>query len=254
MVSIIYKKYGLKINAIWFCNDEDILISQSKADLVFLHGADNNTFKSGIVNLQHTLITDLQDVSEDIFKQINKNYRYEINRSKKENVRCMVFEAAQLKKDIKIIENFKREYDDFTKLKGIDNTYNESAMEKYIENGNLMLTKAFQDKEDYAQHVYVCDGINARLLYSVSNFRSEGIDRNLIGRANKHLHWNDIEYLKGNGYKVLDWGGVSNIVDPNGIDLFKKGFGGQEKEYYNIIIGKSLLGKLAVLAKKVKRG
>jgi len=250
MVSVIYKKHGLRINAIWFCPDISKAIIQSKADLIFFHGVRNNSFKNAIASMQYTLITDLSVSAEDIFKQIGKNCRYEINRAKKENVECLVFEADALKNNSAILRTFKRDYDDFTKQKGITNTYNEWAMEKYIEYGNVILTKAFRGTEDYAQHVYVCDGENARLLYSVSNFRTEGVDRNLIGRANKYLHWNDIQYLQNISFQTLDWGGVSSVMNSNGVDKFKKEFGGYEDQYYNIIIGKSLIGRLAVLIKK----
>ena len=125
-------------------------------------------------------------------------------------------------------------------------------MERYVENDHVVLTKAFQGDEDYAQHIYVCDEKNARLLYSVSNFRTEGLDRNLIGRANKYLHWNDIQYLRNLDYQILDWGGISSMTNPNGVDKFKKEFGGSEAQYSNTIIGKSFIGKLAVLARKIK--
>lgn len=254
MIDIIYKKYWLKINAIWFCCDKSTAINQSRADIVYFHGTNNDNFKNSIINLQHTLITDLEDDSENIFKKMNKNYQYEINRSIKEKVECISFDTKDLRNNSSTIENFKQEYAEFTKLKDILNSYNECAMKIYIENDNLILTKAFHDKEVFAQHLYVCDGINARLLYSVSNFRSDGINRSLIGRANKYLHWHDIEFLKANKYKNLDWGGISSVTDPNGIDIFKKGFGGQEKTYYNEIHGKSVLGKLVVFALKMKRG
>jgi hypothetical protein len=254
MISVIYIKHGLRVNAIWFCSDTSEVINQSKADFIFLHGVRSNIFKNSIVNSQHTLITNLEETSEDIFKQISKNCRYEINRAKKENIECVVLEADALKRNPVMLSTFKREYDDFTRLKGIPNTYNEGAMDKYIENGNVILTKAFKGDEDYAQHIYVSDKKNARLLYSVSKFRTEGLDRNLIGRANKYLHWNDIQYLQSHSFQLLDWGGLSSLTDPNGVDKFKKEFGGYEDQYYNIIVGKSLIGRLVVLVKKIIRG
>lgn len=54
--------------------------------------------------------------------------------------------------------------------------------------------------------------------------------------------------------QILDWGGISSIDNPNGIDFFKKGFGGIECSYYNVIIGKTIKGKLVVWLIKLKRG
>lgn len=225
MVNVTYKKKGLNINA--------------------------------IIGKQFTLITDLTILPEEIFKQFSKNYRYEINRGKKEKVKCISYNSLDLKNDSSLLSSFKKEYEDFVKLKKIANAYNKFAMEQYIESGNIILTKAYSDEEDYAQHIYVYEDDNrkiARLLYSVSNFRTKGVDRNLIGRANKYLHWYDIQYLCNHNINILDWGGISSIDKTNGVDKFKKEFGGHEHSYYNVIIGKSLIGKLAVSLMKLKRG
>ncbi len=252
MINAIYKKHGLRINAIWFCRDTREAINHNKTDFIFFHGIQENCFINAISSIQYTLMTDLAFPSEAIFKKFSKNYQYEINRAKKENVECLIFKAGDLIKNPAILSAFKREYVDFTKIKGIQNTYNEYIMKEYIAKGNVLLTKAFKGDEDYAQHIYVCDGQDARLLYSVSNFRTEGLDRNLVGRANKYLHWNDIQYLQNHEYQTLDWGGISNMTNPNGVDKFKIEFGGHEHKYYNVIIGKSLIGWLAIFAMKVK--
>lgn len=254
MVNVVYKKKGLKINAVWFCNNTDKTIKMSRADFVFLHGVDSNSYKTAITSKQFSLTTDLKIPPEEIFKAFSKNYRYEINRAKKENVECVTYNSVDLKNNKDLLSSFKKEYDEFVKLKGIENTYNELAMEQYIETGNVILTKAFKDNVDYAQHVYVCDTETARLLYSVSNFRTEGLDSNLIGRANKYLHWYDIQYLYDSKVQLLDWGGVSSIDNPNGVDKFKKEFGGSECNYNNLIIGNSIIGKVAVRLMKLKRG
>lgn len=254
MINVTYKKYGLMINAIWFCGDVNEIEKQNKADFIFLHGIRNNVMANSFVSSQYTLITDLKESKENIFKRIDKNCRYEINRAEKEATECIVFKADDFKNDPAILDIFKGEYDNFTRLKGIQNTYNACAMEQYIENNNVILTKAFKNNVNYAQHIYLCDKENARLLHSVSNFRIKELDHNLVGRANKYLHWNDILYLQEHKFKTLDWGGVSSVISPNGVDKFKKEFKGHLDEYYNVIIGNSLLGRAAILIKKVKQG
>ncbi|MBP7434946.1 MAG: hypothetical protein KA799_02190 [Bacteroidales bacterium] len=254
MVNVVYKKKGLKINAVWFCDDVDKTIKASRADFVFLHGVYANSYKKAITSKQYSLTTDLTVPQEEIFKGFSKNYRYEINRAKKESVECIAYNSDDFKNNHHLLSMFKKEYDDFVKLKGIENTYNELAMEQYIERGSVILTKAFKDDVNYAQHVYVSDKKIARLLYSVSNFRTEGLDSNLIGRANKYLHWYDIQYLCDCKINVLDWGGISSIDGSNGVDKFKKEFGGRECSYYNVILGKSIIGKIVISLMKLKRG
>lgn len=253
MVDITYKKKGLKINTIWFSNDIEKILSRSKSDLVFFHGVDCDKYEKSIINVQYSLKTDLKIPKEEIFKGFNKNYKYEINRAKKENVECTIYNYKELINNTNLLIEFKKEYNEFVKLKGIELNYNEIAMQEYIKNKSVILTKASKNGVDYAQHIYVCDGETARLLYSVSNFRTEGLDSNLIGRANKYLHWFDIEYLCDNNFRTLDWGGVSSLESPNGIDKFKKGFGGYECKYNNMIIGNSIIGKIAINIIKLKR-
>jgi len=254
MINVIYKKKGFKINAVWFCDDIDKIINSSKADFIFFHGVSSNNYKKAIINKQFSLITDLTMTLEEIFKQFNRTYRSQINHVKNEDINCVTFDSMNLKNDSQLLSSFEKEYEDFVKLKGIPNTYNGPAMEQYIENRNVILTKAFKGEENYAQHVILYDNNTARILYSVSNFRIENLDSNFVGRANKYLHWYDIGCLKEKKINLLDWGGIQSFDNPNGVDRFKNGFGGQECSYYNVILGKSRIGKLAVLLMKLKRG
>ena len=144
-------------------------------------------------------------------------------------------------------------YNDFVKLKGVSSSYNPIAVKEYLLHNNLILTIAYFNDDKIAQHVYVCDDINAKLLYSVSIFRNEGLDKNLIGRANKGLHWFDILNFKSQKKQTLDWGGVTSFVSPNGIDKFKMGFGTEQLTTYNLTVGLSLLGKLFVFVKNLLR-
>lgn len=246
MVNIVYKKKGLKINAVWFCNDIDKLINMTNADIVFLHDVNFNKYKSSAIKKQYSLQTDLRMSSEEIFMSFSKNYRYEINRARKEDIKCIVYKSNDLENNIYLLNEFKKEYDDFVNLKKIKNAYNELAMNQYIKTNSVMLTKAFRNDINYAQHIYVCDEKNVRLLYSVSNFRTRGLDSNLIGRANKYLHFYDIEYFCKNGFEKYDWGGVHSKDASDGVDKFKREFGGDECSYYNILVGKSFVGKIAI--------
>ena len=54
---------------------------------------------------------------------------------------------------------------------------------------------------------------------------------NIIGRANKRLHWEDWMYFKKLGISTYDWGGVFAYNSDNGIDKFKEAFGGVPHDY-----------------------
>lgn len=252
MINVVYRKMGLRINAVWFIDDIDKIINTSNADIIFFHKIKIDRNRSAIMKKQDSLITDLTNPLPEIFQDFSKNYRYQINKANRENIECCVYDSKDIKNSMRILDEFKGQYEEFVQLKGIKNTYNQSAMGRYIENGNVILTKAYKDGIDYAQHIYVSDQKRSCLLYSVSNFRTNKLDTNLIGRANKYLHWFDIQYFSNKGFEVFDWGGISSLSNPNGIDNFKIKFGGKECSYYNLIIGRTVLGKLAVFLMKLK--
>lgn len=83
-------------------------------------------------------------------------------------------------------------------------------------------------------HAYICHERQhrARLLYSTS-LQQAKIDqamRNLVGRANRYLHYSDMIELKEHGYQLYDFGGwYAGIEDGKRLQInkFKEGFGGQ---------------------------
>lgn len=253
LVNVIYKKYGLKINAIWFCEDISIYQCPSKASILFFHGANKPSSGYDISFVQNTLLSDLEEPAESILMRINSKVRNQIHKAFREDIGVEVFQGDDFIKDRAIITSFKKDYIEFTKIKKIKNTYNEAAVEQYIKNGNLLLTKAFHGGQVLAQHTFVVDGSTARGLYSVSKFRSAGVDPNVIGRANKYLHWRDIQYLQEQHYKTLDWGGIKSASEPTGVDEFKLRFGGTEHSYYNVLVGNTPIGKIALSLLKLSK-
>ncbi len=75
--------------------------------------------------------------------------------------------------------------------------------------------------------------------------------KNAIGRANRALHFYDMQYMKAKGITTYDWGGVMSFEEPGGIDKFKMGFGGTPIDYFNIAIDISLKAKLAAIYRKI---
>ena len=128
---------------------------------------------------------------------------------------------------------------------------NLEQMRAYAREGALYCSRVRKDGEDLVYHSYLADETCARLLHSVSDFR-ESQDGALISRANRGLHWEDMKRFAKKGLSVYDWGGIPNPEAPNGIDQFKIKFGGEPVTYYNAIEGRSVLGKLAVLALRIK--
>lgn len=244
-------KNGIKIKRVWFCND--IKTIKNNCDIVFLYGYNEKTDK-GNCRLQYSSLIDLTKSEDELFNSIKKNVRYEINRSIKEKINNIIFTSKELKNNKEEILNFEKKYNQLYKEKGINTRLNIQTVKKYIENNMFILTKAQLGKDDLCYHAYVINGEKTRLLYSCSNFRNNDKEtKNLIARANKFLHWEDIKYFKLNNYLIYDFGGITSFEKPNGIDKFKLSFSGSKTKYFNIVYANTLKGKCALFLKKILR-
>jgi len=168
----------------------------------------------------YTIVNPLDISEEEIFKRFTRTVRNEVRRCEKENVQCGLIENA---------DEFRRFHNDFAAAKG---TYlaDKGLIDGYKE--NLVITCAKRDGKVLAAHAYLCDrgAGTVRLLFSSNARLTERFDVNLVGRANKFLHFRDMLYFKEHGYAVYDFGGFAyNTSDKErqGINSFKRSFGGE---------------------------
>jgi hypothetical protein len=116
---------------------------------------------------------------------------------------------------------------------------------------HLAVTQMTNAAEVLVMHCYIMDkGIGrGTLWHSASQFRgADGEDaqqrRNLIGRANRLLHFRDMTWLRDQGFKTYDFGGyAANTTDPalQHINEFKDSFGGELVEESNYASAASTL-------------
>lgn len=250
MVQITYRKKGIRITQLWF--SESMITSHSlKTDILFYHGipqrqADNKCLFTEF----HTLVSDLCLSEEDLLSRINKNVRYEIRRNCKEEVDYRVFLPSKLQQKPEIILQFADMYEAMYRQKGQKAVFNKIQFLEYLKQKAILLSAIYQNGLPLVFHSYIVGENQVRLLHSVSDFRSKDVDANLVARANKRLHWEDMLLFKKQGKEIYDWGGVSSLEEPNGIDAFKFKFGGEPLTYYNAYQGSSFLGKAAVAIMK----
>ncbi len=253
MIEAVYKKKGIRICQAWFAEDENGV--SEKSDIIFYHGIPHeNSGSNSFSTPFHTLMTDLTKTGEELNAAINKNVRYEIRRNNKEAVTYRVFSSKELLQKSAIVKEFTDLYELMYREKGKKQTIYMPQLKAYMEKDAFFLTGIFDGDKPLVFHSYIIEDEKVRLLHSVSDFRSESADANLVARANKRLHWEDICMFKEQGKHFYDWGGVSSLTDPNGIDAFKFKFGGEPLTYYNVYKGSSLLGKLAIALLKMKNG
>lgn len=166
----------------------------------------------------HSCVNDLSKPMDEIMAGMKSNTRNEIRRAEKEGV---IFSSSVAKDD------FIKMYNEFCASKGLDDFTSIARISKYKD---LLLTQAIHDGRPLAMHASVLDhnGKLAFLLYSCSRRLSDGVDRKMIGWANRYLHYKELELLKECGYEIYDWSGVClDKTNPKySIGQFKTSFGG----------------------------
>ena len=238
------KKKGIKIAELWFANGD---WSNVSADFIILHcSVDVSNISDRYKTVQHTLLTDLSLSEDELMAGIkSKTCKYEIRRNlNKDNVITKFYTSEELLENHQLLEDFKKCYEEMYRLKGMNKEISLDFLKKYAAKNALIMSVAYLENEPIVFHSYVCDDSNVRLLHSCSDFRNEEELASLIGRSNRRLHWDDWLYFKNNGFCEYDWGGVFDYESNNGIDQFKRSFGGKKHDYYNAYFPKSLKGKI----------
>ena len=261
MLSVRYKRGFLKISEVM---EYEQIKKTKSTDIAFyskvIHPFENQNHQLvdlrniGQVVVQNckTLLIDLRKKEDEIFQDIHKNTRYKINRAMKRDT----------------IKYYEVESPTDTELERFCSFYNSFAKQKRIPYANLeklqglrkqqsMILSYIKDEEDklLCCHVHYLVKDSAVLLYSASGRFDNGEMKNLIGRANRYLHWRDILNFKSRGVNWYNFGGL--FVDPSSketssINRFKKEFGGIEVNEWKLVQACSLLGRLVAFAYKLK--
>jgi lipid II:glycine glycyltransferase (peptidoglycan interpeptide bridge formation enzyme) len=205
----------------------------------------------------YTLHIDLKISEYELFRNIRKNTKYEINRAR--NKDSIISKTLDAKEYIDLFIIF---YNKFAMTKGLRPMQEIEKIRLLVENDMFVIRAAFYNSEMIVCHTYITDendSINrrARLTHSVSLFRESEDNNfcNLVGRANRMLHWEDMLYFKKNGYALLDLGGwYMDEKDKERvlINQFKKSFGGIVVKEYNCLIPKTLKGYLYIFYRRIR--
>lgn len=178
--------------------------------------ADCNNFGNINIPLQ-------EGTNEEIFKKFRKNYRYEINRCKREEV------------EIKFGEN---QFEAFYSLYEDTMNRNQLFLEDYV-----AIKRLFKDL--YRINSIICGVVYHNGLpqggvfipyskYAGYYLYGGSVERSSINGAIKALHWEVIQQLKSKGVKTYVLGGarMGNLSNTkyHGIQQFKMGFGSQLTE------------------------
>ncbi|WP_059369039.1 peptidoglycan bridge formation glycyltransferase FemA/FemB family protein [Treponema endosymbiont of Eucomonympha sp.] len=198
----------------------------------------------------YTLCINLTDPNDTIFAQFTKNTKYEINRAiKQDGIVMKTYDANQYQ------EIFCDFFDEFAYTKNLD-LIDRNEISRLVSHNMLTIRVALYKNNLTICHSYITANNRARLAQSASLFREsrENNFRNMLGRANRLLHWDDIQYFKKKGYRLYDFGGINKDLSNKetlAINKFKRCFGGTELKEYKSLIPVSIKGLVYLWAKKI---
>jgi lipid II:glycine glycyltransferase (peptidoglycan interpeptide bridge formation enzyme) len=195
-----------------------------------------------------TSVVDLSQPEETIAGGFKKSTAYDVRRgAEKDLVTVQVLNHPTTEE----IDDFAEFFDVFAGAKEIGHA-NRRKLKLLAEAAGLTISLARCGEsrdEVLAAHAYIVGEGRARLLYSGTNVSAtSAAKRQVIGRANKCMHWKMLSHFKARGLQLYDFGGLGKCAELRSIDEFKESFGGREIVEYNCTRGVTLKGKLAVFA------
>lgn len=176
-----------------------------------------------------TLIFDLTASEEELFSKVNSTFRRHIRKAGKIDIKINKIVRG---KEQFFFDNWHK----WNELKEMGEVPI-SRIDRLIDSGKLELFQAVKNDLPIIFHAYIQDGNRARLFSSHHNVSVS--DKNLIGYANKFLHWKKVLHYKNLGFAIYDFGGYAPEEVP-GIAYFKRCFGGEIENSYNFSIKKGI--------------
>lgn len=226
-VTSIRARGKIKVLEVWF---DDMPSSVKEYDLLVSHQRSQPITQSRCLYF-YTILINLSRTDAELLADMAKGTAYEIRRARdKDKVICRITLSPMPDE----INEFIAFYVMTTHLPEQGQILQNRLLE--LHNSELLgLSWAFDtDRLCLVWHAYICHERQhrARLLHSISLQQPETDQamRNLICRANRYLHYNDMLVLKEHGYQFYDFGGWYAGIEDNKrlqINKFKESFGGQ---------------------------
>lgn len=236
---IAFRRRGVTIGEAYFDPEATGEGSLGRVDLLRIVGAFSPPARDAAREL-HTLVVDLSQDEDAILAGMSKDTRAKLRRAEKDALSPGAI-ANPSRADVDAFADF---YDSFADAMGVAVTFR-PRLHALAEKGNLVLTEVRgEDGDTLVRHAYVAARGRSFMLYSGSVL-SEASDRNLVGRANRLLHWHEMRVFKERGFDVYDFGGLDvtgRSEKTAGIARFKRGFGGEVRQVYSTTSARTLRG------------
>lgn len=237
---------GLRYGEVWF--DEDPL-EPPRVDIVRFRGR-TQPLSGASCERFDTLQLDISQLSDRILARMSETTRYEIHRAES---RDALVSKVWLEPPLAVLDEFIEFYADFAGSKHLPSEA--PLLVAYLRSGRLNITRVERERSTLVWHAYVRGRSLTRLLRSASTLESaNSLDRTLIGRANRWLHWQDMKAFSAAGISTYDFGGWYNgSTDTRrlSINRFKSGFGGRPTVTYDCLLPRTGKGRLFLAARDI---
>ncbi|MEW6301905.1 MAG: hypothetical protein AB1705_00430 [Verrucomicrobiota bacterium] len=182
----------------------------------------------------HNCVIDLAQTVGELKARLHDDTAYKIRRARdRDKIRCECCDPN----DPAVLDRFEEMYNAFAPTKGLS-PLDRARLNGMAAAGVLDLSVA-RDSQGKALvfHGNYRDHQRASQLHSPSLYPglSDSATRNMIGRANRYLFWNDILRYKEAGLTRFDFGGwYAGTTDAAllRINEFKRGFGGEVRREF----------------------
>jgi hypothetical protein len=206
-------------------------------------GAQNEEF--------YTLMIDLTQSEDQIFKAFDRNTRSKINKAEKgdEPVFKMIARPS-----VDELQAFVAYYNAFAEGKGLEMCF-EPILQACRESGMMSFSQVLRGDEVLVWHAQISYGKRVTVTHSASHFRDadDPEARNIVGRANRFNHWQEMVHFKKMGLESYDMGGwYAGESDQSllMVNRFKEEFGGEKICEFNSREERSLRAKAISLVRK----
>lgn len=233
-----YSKSGIKYRQIWFNQYTSLQdIGRTNADI--LEFRESHTLIHPSLTPFNNAIIDLRIGLTQIHDSFDKGFKYEIRRAEKEKVFCEECELAEES----LLNAMFSDYVSFSKAKGIPFIPLE-FLKRYNASKHLKISFAKIDQSIVQYHLYFSSQAENILLASFPGLRSANYKNNLLGFANRALHWFDIQKTFETKKAIYNLGGIGNSDNEHtaGIIKFKNEMAPDIKTYYHGLVPMTLKG------------
>jgi hypothetical protein len=247
---IIYRKKFVRIAEAWYGEEPDA----TGVDIA--RGFQRDEPRPGALCREfYTSLIDLKRDPGALLAGMKRGCRSKIRRAEARD--AVAYECSNAAGRPDLLARFCEMYDEFAPRKNLP-SLDPGWLSLMAATGGLFVSRVARASGDaLVWHTHFLSGGRATLLHSASPTTAEASDRNLVGRANRFHHWQDMLHFKGAGATLYDLGGwYQGDGDARrlGINKFKEDFGGGVVKNYITERALTLRGKLFLRARSLLLG